>query len=228
MLHFNYYENGLRETRHLVYNDMSVLKQKTAEHLTINIIGENEPERQKVEEFIKNKYKRKYNADIKVNYPMLMSICNDDGRIIAALGFRYAKCEKLFLENYTKLPIEQILGCKRSEFVEIGNLASLDKNATVFLYAVLACYLNYKEIKYASITATEFLHNYFVTLGFKIKKICDTESSLVEHEGHNWGSYYETHPRVLVGSIDDALQALQNNLGSKFEIYRQCLLSYKQ
>ena len=53
-----------------------------------------------------------------------MSVRDAGGTILAAVGFRYAKEEPLFLENYTGAPIEQVLRTPRERIAEIGNLAS--------------------------------------------------------------------------------------------------------
>ena len=159
-----------------------------------------------------------------------MSVLNVDNDILAAVGFRYAKDEPLFLEQYTKTPIEAVLGCARHEIVEIGNLASAGQGASVFLFAALASYLNNKNIHYAAVTGTDFLHRYFKKIGLKPRKICDAHVKAVGCEGQNWGTYYDTQPRVLVGSIETGIKRLKDSLGAEFEDCRPRLyprLHYK-
>jgi hypothetical protein len=196
----------------------------------INITGLFEPERARVEDFIKGIYKDRYNANIEVSYPILMSVRNDAGDILAAVGFRYAADEKLFLEQYTNQLIENILRCQRNRIVEIGNLASAGQGASVFLFAALASYLNNRNILYAAITGTDFLHRHFERTGLKPQKICDADIGAVLQDGQNWGTYYDTKPRVLVGQVDMGVKRLKAVLGAKFEDCRPRLfprLHYK-
>ncbi|MGH1398003.1 MAG: thermostable hemolysin [Alphaproteobacteria bacterium] len=176
-----------------------------------------DPERERVEEFIKAIYKQSYNADIQVEYPILMSVRNADNDILAAVGFRYAAQEPLFLERYTAQPIECILECFRGEIVEIGNLASAGQGASAFLFAALASYLNNKNIRYAAITGTDFLHRYFERIGLKPRKLCDASIEAVQSVGQNWGTYYDTQPRVLIGSVETGVKRLKATLGAEFE-----------
>lgn len=183
----------------------------------VSIAYRSETEYQQVQDFIKRVYLQSYQADIEVSYPALMSLRNGDGEILAAVGFRCAEQSSLFLEQYTQEPIEKKLDCARCEIVEIGNLASAGKGASIFLFAALATYLNERGVRYAAITGTDFLHRYFKRIGLNPYKMCDAEMSAVEDGGQSWGSYYETRPRVLIGSIDNGVQRLRVMLGAKFE-----------
>jgi hypothetical protein len=230
MLTLRFEENNLN-TANLYLQGSRATKVSALSPAIINITGLFEPERQRVEDFIKAIYKQSYNADIAVDYPILMSIRNADNAILAAVGFRYAGREALFLEKYAAAPIDTILNCPRSEIVEIGNLASAGQGASVFLFAALASYLNNKNIRYATITGTDFLHKYFKRAGLNPRKICDADIAAVQEDGQSWGSYYDTHPRVLVGAVDMGVKCLKATLGARFEDCRPRLfprLHYKQ
>ena len=230
MLTLRFEENNLN-TANLHLKEGRTAKMSALSPAVVSITGMFEPERQRVEDFIKAIYKQSYNADISVDYPILMSIRNADDDILAAVGFRYADREALFLERYTATPIDTILDCSRSEIVEIGNLASAGQGASVFLFAALASYLNNKNIRYAAITGTDFLHKYFKRAGLNPRKICDADIAAVQEDGQSWGSYYDTQPRVLVGAVDMGVKRLKATLGAKFEDCRPRLfprLHYKQ
>lgn len=230
MLTLRYEENNLN-TANLHLKESRTSKVSALSPTVVSITSMFEPERERVEDFIKAIYKQSYNADIMIDYPILMSVRNEDDDILAAVGFRYAYREPLFLENYTSKPIDSILECPRSEIVEIGNLASAGQGASAFLFAALASYLDNKDISYAAITGTDFLHRYFERIGLKPQKICDADIAAVQEEGQNWGSYYDTQPRVLVGSVDTGIKRLKATLGAEFEECRPRLfprLHYKQ
>ncbi|MCB9987847.1 MAG: thermostable hemolysin [Rhodospirillales bacterium] len=183
----------------------------------IDITGRFEPDRERVEDFIKGIYAQSYGADISVEYPMLMSVRDEDGRILAAVGFRYAACESLFLEQYTGAPIESILDAPRAQIVEIGNLASAGSGASIFLYAALASYLDFKGIRYATVTGTDFLHRSFEKLGLEPQRICAADVTALHKGGQNWGTYYNANPRVLAGSVDKSVIKLKKALGAEFK-----------
>lgn len=230
MLTLQYRENNLN-TANLHLKENRISRISTQHPCVVSITGLFEPGRQRVEDFIKVLYKQSYNADIQVDYPILMSIHNADGDILAALGFRYAGKGPLFLEHYTGRPIDIILNCSRGEIVEIGNLASAGQGASVFLFVALASYLNNKNIRYAAITGTDFLHRYFKKMGFDPRKICDADIAAIQEDGQCWGRYYDTQPRVLAGSLETAVKRLKSILGAEFEDCRPRLfprLRYKQ
>lgn len=216
MLRLRYTENEIN-TANLYLNEGRALKISPLTPSVISITGLFESERQRVEDFIKAIYKQSYRADINITYPVLMSVRNDDNDILAAVGFRYAQAEPLFLEEYIREPIENILGCERSEIVEIGNLASAGKGASIFLFAALASYLHNKDIRFATVTGTDYLHRSFENMGLKPRKICDANIAALPADGQQWGTYYGTNPRVLVGRVETGVKRLKSVLGAEFE-----------
>lgn len=213
----SYQENNIN-TANLYLSAARVARISPLTPSVVSITNLFTPERQRVEMFIKNIYKHSYKADIRVDYPVLMSVRNDENDILATVGFRYAEHEPLFLEQYTKEPIENCLKTNRNKIVEIGNLASAGQGASIFLFAALASYLNYQDIKFASITGTDFLHSYFKRIGLNPQKICDADISSINQSNQSWGTYYDTQPRVLAGSVPHAIKKLQRALGAEFEL----------
>lgn len=189
----------------------------------IDISGRHAPERAKVETFIKDVYCKNYRAEISVSYPTLMSVRDQGGRILAAAGFRPAASERLFLEQYTRAPVEEVLTAlykhpvARAEVAEIGNLASEGRGASIFLYAAIASYLFHRDIAYAMVTGTDQLHSRFNKMGLKPQVICKADIESLETEQNRWGSYYSTQPRVLAGSLAASMDCLFERLGATYE-----------
>ncbi len=189
----------------------------------IDITSRFAPERGRVETFIREVYRKSYNADIAVRYPTLMSVRNMDGEILAAAGFRMAHEEPLFLEQYTRAPIENVLtdvfsqNIMRDEVAEIGNLASHGKGASVFLFAAIASYLLSQGARYAAVTGTDQLHRRFELMGLKPHVVCDAGRDLLESEQKSWGTYYDTQPRVLTGSLESSMGQLNKRLGAIYQ-----------
>lgn len=189
----------------------------------IDITSRFAPERERVEAFIRDIYRKSYNADIAVRYPTLMSVRSAEGEILAAAGFRLAHEEPLFLEQYTRAPIEDVLtrslsqDIARSEVAEIGNLASQGKGASVFLFAAIASYLLAQGARFAAVTGTDQLHRRFEMMGLKPAVICDAQRSLLNCEQKSWGTYYDTQPRVLAGSLESSMSQLNKLLGATYQ-----------
>jgi Thermostable hemolysin len=178
-----------------------------------------------VEEFIIDTYARAYGAKIGVHYPILMSVKDDGGNILAALGFRYATNGPLFLEQYLSHPVEEILDTPRSSITEIGNLASSGGGASVFLFAALSAYLNGKGQTHAVITGTNFIEKRLRTLGLKPTRLAAANPDLLLHKDENWGTYYNTNPHVLAGQVERGYDRLQKVLGATYTRSSPRLLS---
>ncbi|MBU0655655.1 MAG: thermostable hemolysin [Gammaproteobacteria bacterium] len=215
-------ENDL-ETARLSFQSRRVAKISHIMPRVIDISGSIGPDRDKAEAFIKSVFNDAYHAEISVSYPYLISVSNHEGEILAAAGFRYAHKEPVFLEQYTQAPIEQELSrlygedIARRDIAEIGSLASVGGGASVFLFAALASYLDFKQVQYTVVTGTRDLHRHLKMLGLQPQKICDAGQQQLQGSADNWGSYYTTSPCVLAGSVRDGVKSLQRTLGSVYE-----------
>jgi hypothetical protein len=177
-----------------------------------------------VEDFIIQTYAKAYGAKIGVHYPILMSVQDEAGTILAALGFRYAAQSPLFLEQYLSHPVEEILDTPRAAITEIGNLASSGGGASIFLFAALSAYLDGKGQTHAVITGTNFIEKRLRTLGLRPIRLATADPNLLLHKDENWGTYYNTDPHVLAGQVDHGYHSLQKALGATYTKNRTQLL----
>lgn len=215
MLQLDYQENG-QHTGLLYMPSSPWLSRLRARPAVVSIYPAFARDRDAVEDFIIGVYARAYGAQIRVHYPILMSVRDKAGDILAAVGFRYAGDETLFLEQYLKTPVEDVLQCPRSGIVEIGNLASQGGGASLFLFAALSAYLYHKDKAYAVVTSTRFLQQRFHDLGLKPRKLAAANPDLLLQKDENWGSYYATDPHVMAGRVDEGYKRLQNGLGARY------------
>lgn len=185
--------------------------------LTSRIIRFDDPcqrERRRVEAFIETSYLEAYGSHIGRHYPTLMSVQDDDGAIYAVVGFRLAGDEPLFLEQYLDGPAEAVLSdaigtaVSRPEIVEIGNLASNGRGATIFLFAAMARHLMTLGAHFAVATATEELRGVFSKAGLGAMRLATADPDRLIDHGVSWGDYYQTRPVVLAGSIQAAAAPL--------------------
>lgn len=223
MFQLDYQENG-QHTGQLRMNESRWLARLQARPTMVSIYSAFGPafapaftkDRQAVEDFIIGIYARSYGARIGVHYPVLMSVRDETGHILAALGFRYADTEPLFLEQYLDAPVEDILNSPRSGIVEIGNLASEGGGASLFLFAALSTYLYHKGKDHAVITGTRLLDRRFHELGLQPHKLAPADPALLLRQDENWGTYYDTAPHVMAGRIDEGYKRLQKILGAHY------------
>lgn len=203
---------------HLRMNPATVKRFSLLEPTRICVTNLYSAERRRVERFIERHFRKSYGAEIKQHYPMLMSVHDEEDNILAALGFRYSKDEKLFLEQYLDDAIEKVLSTAfgkdvpRNIIVETGNLVSSGKGASIFLFTALNAYLGQQGMQINIVTATDFLHRYFRTLGFKSTELAKAEQSRLSDGGKSWGSYYQENPRVIAGMIEQVLASLHGHL----------------
>lgn len=224
MLQLDYQENG-QHTGHLYMPETRWLSRLRARPSVVSIYPAFARDRKAVEDFIIGVYARSYGARISVHYPILMSVRDKEGDILAAVGFRYATDETLFLEQYLKHPVENVLHCPRSGIVEIGNLASQGGGASLFLFAALSTYLYHKGKSHAVVTGTKFLERRFHELGLKPEKLASADPDLLLQKDENWGSYYDTDPHVMAGRVDEGYKRLQKVLGAKYIADRPSLVT---
>ena len=175
-------------------------------------------ERRCVERFIEQNFRAAYGAEITRHYPSLISVHDTENNILAALGFRYAKDEQLFLENYLDAPIEEILSAAykqdipRDIIAETGNLVSSGQGASIFLFTALSAYLANQGMQINTVTATNLLSRYFRQLGLKEAVLAKADQSRLRDGGKSWGSYYQQKPKVVAGHIDQVLARLHKHL----------------
>lgn len=190
----------------------------TLEPRVISIHHRQAPERLRVEAFLEASYATAFQGRIRQHYPTLMSIQDRRGVIHAAVGFRLAAQEPLFLEQYLDAPVEaamaEALGgiTLRPAIAEIGNLASQSPGASLFLFLALANHLDRQGCTHAVATATRRLRRSFARVGFATERLARAEASRIANGGADWGTYYQQDPVVLAGPIAPALPALAHML----------------
>jgi hypothetical protein len=170
----------------------------------------------RIESFIEHTYRHRYGSTIARHYPTLMSVTDSDGNVLAAVGVRLAAEEPLFLEQYLKRPVEAVLrdrmgspSIERDSIVEIGNLASAGKGASVFLFVALAAYLRQQKLAYAVVTGTTGLRRSLESFGIEFLKLGTAEPTALPDNGASWGGYYNWDPEVIAGAIQPAFDRLE-------------------
>jgi hypothetical protein len=182
---------------------------------TIAVTSSFLPDRNRVESFIRDVYRRTYGAAITSHYPTLMNVHDAAGNVMAAIGLRRANEAPLFVESYLSQAVEDHLTAatgapvERREIVEVGNLASAGRGASIFLFVTLAAYLRQRNVAYAVMTATKSLRRTFALFGFDFMELADADPDRLPDNGYSWGSYYRNDPKVIFGAVEPALARLE-------------------
>ncbi|MFA6179028.1 MAG: thermostable hemolysin [Candidatus Methylopumilus sp.] len=161
-------------------------------------------ERQELEAFVRDVFRRAYGADIKHFMPQLMSLRDGQGQLLAVCGLRHADESPLFLEAYLNEPIEQMLSkttgeqVARKDIIEVGNLAVANRSNIRSLLSSVSLYLHGTSTQWAVFTGIPTLRNSLAKLNIPLEVLANAElKALPENEHADWGSYYDENPQVM-------------------------------
>ena len=161
-------------------------------------------DRAEIERFIGDVFRQAYGAKIKRFKPCLMSLRDQDNKLVAACGFRSAALEPLFLETYLDKPIEAVLTervgfpVKRGDIVEVGNLSVIEPGMARYLIAAIVAQLHATSKQWAAFTAVPLVRNAFIKMELNPVILGDADKNrLSPEEQAEWGSYYEQKPQIM-------------------------------
>lgn len=171
---------------------------------TVHFSGRDDADRAEIEQFIAAIFFQACGAKVKAFLPTLMSLRDLDGKLIAACGIRNAGAERLFLENYTDQPIEQLLSEKvgstvlRSDIVEVGNYSVAELGVSRMLLAAIVHQLHATSKQWAVFTAIQLVQNALFKQNIFPKVLCDADiNHLPPEDRADWGDYYAQNPKVM-------------------------------
>ncbi|MCX7192295.1 MAG: thermostable hemolysin [Proteobacteria bacterium] len=179
-------------------------RQITSPSYTVQFSGRDAADRVEVEQFIRDIFFQACGAKVRFFLPVLMSLRDLDGHLIAACGIRNAGRERLFLENYMDRPVEQILSERvgspvlRSDIVEIGNYSVAETGLSRLLISAIFDQLHATSKQWAVFTAIQLVRNALIKQNIFPRVLCDADiESLPPEEQSEWGDYYEQKPQVM-------------------------------
>jgi hypothetical protein len=187
----------------------------------ICLTGPSSPNRRDVERLIERTFSNCYDSRISRHYPNLLSVHDAMGNVLAAVGFRCAADEPLFLEQYLNQGVDRAAsaafgtGIDRHRIIEIGNLASNGKGASIFLFVTLAAYLQQQGYTHAVATATDTLRKAFRFLKFDLVELAAADRNALPDQGSTWGRYYERDPVVVACPISQGFGRLERFLPTR-------------
>jgi hypothetical protein len=170
----------------------------------VHLSGRDATDRAEIEQFIADIFYHSCGAKIRFFLPVLMSLRDLDGKLIAACGIRGAGTERLFLENYMDQPVEQVLSKRlgspvaRSDIVEIGNYSVAETGMSRLLISAIFDQLHATSKQWAVFTAIQLVRNALIRQNIFPRILCDADiKRLPPEELSEWGDYYEQNPQVM-------------------------------
>ncbi len=169
--------------------------------------------REEISTFIRDGYKKSFDADISVTMPALLYI--EDKNLKAALGMRGGK-ETFFVQQYLDKPIiecvkDHLPEVVVEELVEIGSLYSNSNRFTIPLFMVTAVTAYLLGKKALILCGTEHVLDLLTKSGVEFYKLADAKEGYLQENTDNWGLYYHTNPQVVAISIDAVMALIEEN-----------------
>jgi hypothetical protein len=163
-------------------------------------------------QLLKRRYREVLATDLSPSFDTYLSH-GRNARTGAALGYRRAGHDRLFLERYLDRPVEQAVSeglersVRREAIVEIGNFAAENAMAMVALWGATANDLGgSSEVAVATLTAP--LRGMFARIGIPICLLVPARIERAGGEQSEWGRYYELDPWVCAGLISEGQSAI--------------------
>lgn len=187
-----------------------------------SLVGPLHPQREHLEQFIRQLFSRHYDARVRQCMPHLLGLRGADGRLLAALGLRPAAANRLFLEHYLKQPVEQVLdralapfevAVPRDKIMEVGNLAAQHNGGGRWLIIALTAYLQGAGYDWVVFTALPALRNSFRKLGLHMVTLGEARKDhLPAEQQPDWGRYYDNKPQVIAVNVHHTFGVLDRYL----------------
>jgi len=194
----------------------------------LTLVGPLDGIRADIEQHLAARYQSSYGARLTHFLPWFLTLeCL--GALTGVVGMQAADDSPLFLERYLERPVESTLAqglgqpVPRGALVEIGNLVAAKGGASQLLFLLFTAILHEAGYEWIVFTATRSLRNNLEKLGFPLLELQRVEPRRLQPELlAQWGSYYQTEPVVMAGSLAAAME-----LSAAQPLFRQVLRLYQ-
>jgi len=181
--------------------------------LHFDLLSLEHPARLRAESYIADGFFRRYGARVQHFLPHFLML-EEAGETCGVVGVQAAQHNVLFLEQYLNNPVEQEISAgfarpiDRSKIVEIGNLVAGRSGSSYLMFAVLTALLYRSGFHWMIFTATEQVERIIQRMGFTPISLSQADPARLKDGGAQWGTYYETCPKVQAGHLPTAYEML--------------------
>jgi hypothetical protein len=179
-------------------------------HLRVAPTLHDDPQRAELEAYVREAFARKHSADVQSFMPTLLAFRDASASLYGVVGLRDARTSSLYLERYLDAPVEQALCAaadqpvRRGQIVEVGNLAGRNCRAAMRMVAQLPAYLLAQDYRWIVFTATRTVREVLLGFGAPLVELARADRARVAGARDDWGTYYETDPRVFAGYLPES------------------------
>ncbi len=169
-----------------------------------------DPERPELEAFVRVAFARSHAAQVHTFMPSLLGFRDPTERLRGVLGLRAAAAMPLYLEHYLDQPVENAIAgatgklLRRSDIVEVGNLAAGNCRGAVRMIAQLPAYLLARDFNWIVFTATRTVRQILLGFGAPLVELARADGARVAGGVDAWGGYYDNDPRVFAGYLPES------------------------
>lgn len=173
----------------------------------LDIVPRTDSRRAGLESFIAGTFSRAYGARIEHFAEHLAGMRQADGPWVAGVGYTAAAANPLFVEQYLDCPVEAAIAAqlgvsvRRSQIVEVGNLAANTPGAARRLIVRMTALLHRLGHTWVVFTSTRALLNTFARLDVAPIVLATADPARLAGGAEPWGTYYDTRPQVMTSSI---------------------------
>jgi hypothetical protein len=174
----------------------------------LSICGPQHPDRRELESFVRKGFRNKHGAAVRSFMPVLIGLRAPSGALIGVAGYRPAHSGRLYLEQYLPQAVEEIVAARnpqctvrRADVAEIGNFACRDCATAMRLVDLLTEFLREQGHRWVVFTATRTVRGIMRHLGIPLAELATADKSRVVITDDDWGEYYATDPRVMLGRV---------------------------
>jgi hypothetical protein len=192
----------------------SLLRRMLTPKPSFTIARPGDGDRPQMEAFVADRFRSAWQARVTQFLPFLLGM-HCLGACTGVAGIRPAAGNALFLERYLDTNAEAALSAltggdiPRSELVEIGNLVAGQRGASHLLFLVFTAALHRAGYRWIVFTATRALRNNLDKLGYPLLTLAPASADRLDAPARaEWGTYYDSDPLVMAGSLDDALRLI--------------------
>ena len=181
-----------------------------ATRLRLKETRDGDGDRPELEAFVRAAFARSHAARIHSFMPSLLGFRDGAEKLRGVLGLRAAASGPLYLEQYLDLPVEAAIAAatgrtlRRSDVVEIGNLAAGNCRSAVRMVAQLPAFLLERDYRWIVFTATRTVRQILLGFGAPLVELARASGERVAGGVDAWGGYYDHDPRVFAGYLPDS------------------------
>lgn len=180
----------------------------------LRVVSKSVSQRQAIEEFIRSQYRQHFEADLLTFFPAILTVyCQQNQKLLGALGLRYADESDLFSEQYLRTPIEQLISARtgipvaRTDIIELGHFALLKPRYLTPVITTLAGFIRQLNAQWAVYTLSTPIKNALDKLAIQTSYLASAEACQLKCDDTNWGQYYHLQPAVYYSQIETAIHS---------------------